>query len=521
MAPLEAGTIVAERYRVRSTLGEGATGRVYAVEHVRLGRRLALKVLHPHLAGLPGLTGRFEREAKAIAQLDHPHIVAAIDFGEAPDVGWYLVTEFVDGAPLERVLAGRPEWVQPAFAQLLDALGHAHAQGILHRDLKPDNVLVGEREGAPFVTILDFGLAKALHDADDGLTQPGAVFGTPRYMSPEQAGGEPATAASDLYAVGVMLYQTLEGRVPFDGGSAAEILRQHITREVPTPISAPQEAWPTLQRALAKHPEDRFADAAGFAQALQSELPNEPPPTEVRAVTTSAAPAPTPSPGPSRRWIAAPALAVGLALAALPFTSDPLGDARDHLDAGRLDAAAAVLDGVLAEGPNPEATLLRGHLAVSRKKWRAAGERYLEALQAAPDLADEARLSQSLPELARTKPRAAAKVLAWLAESAPDDAAPLLARLAEAGPSPRVRRQAYTGLERLDEADRVVAVPWLTQELGRVKNAGCKTRRWYVERLLATGDEAAVAAAKAEMGRKDGVLGLIPQSRCMKGLTAP
>lgn len=526
------GAVVAERYRVTGVLGAGATGTVYAVEHTRLGRRLAMKVLHPALARAQDLTQRFEREAVAIARLDHAHVVGAIDFGQCEQAGWYLVTERIDGQPLNAALRAHPEWTGPVFTQLLDALQHAHMQGILHRDLKPDNVLVSERHGQPFVTVLDFGLAKVLFDSDELITQQGAVFGTPRYMSPEQAGGEPATSASDLYAVGVMLFEVLEGRPPFEGGSVAEILTKHITSDLP-PLSPDTKVAETLiQRALSKAPSERYPDARAFSEAMQGALPNGSGPT-VPAPVSPRQSAETVRPEPAQRlggalerggaraWLVlAPAVVIGLALTLGTLLSkDALDDARAHLDAGRLDAASAVLDGVLAEpGAHAQAQLLRGHVAVARQQWAQAIEAYQLALAADPDLADDERLGQAVPVIVDKDRKRGAELVKWLAENGTDDAAELLAGVAQQASRSGVRRRAYEGLERLEETDRLPVVSYLSAELRRARDEGCRSRRWYVERLLATEDEAAVQTGRDEARRKDPLLGLIPQSSCMKDL---
>lgn len=526
--PLTPGVVVAERYRVTGVLGAGATGTVYAVDHVRLGRPLAMKVLHPALAGAADLKLRFEREAQAIARMDHPHVVRVVDFGEAPEAGWYLVTDRVEGRPLTAALAQHPEWTGQAFLQLLDALQYAHEQGILHRDLKPDNVLIAERAGQPMVTVLDFGLAKVLYDADATLTQQGAVFGTPRYMSPEQAGGDPATSASDLYAVGVMLFEALEGHPPFNGDSVAEILTKHITADLPAPSACPEAAWPAVARALEKDPAARFPDARTFAEALQGTLTGAEPDATWRAGAISAPPAAlverpmTLPPGPSARWgryalLAAVALVGALAVRAM--LHDPLSDARAHLEAGRLDAAAAVLDGILAKRPDaPQARLLSGHVAAARGRWSEAADAYLASVQADPEGLEEPRLIRSVLELLKEEPRQGAPLLKWVAEQADYDAVPLLVAVAEDGPQPTQKRQAFEGLERLESTDRLELPGYLVQELSKSRNRSCKIRRWYVERLLALDDEAARTAARDEVKRKDDLLGIIPQSSCMQDL---
>ena len=526
------GVIIADRYRVTGVLGAGATGTVYAVEHTRLGRRLAMKVLHPELAKAKDLTQRFEREAVAIASLDHAHVVGAIDFGESQQVGWYLVTERIDGQSLTTALAARPEWTAQVFTQLLDALQHAHMQGILHRDLKPDNVLVSERQGQPFVTILDFGLAKVLFEADALVTQQGAVFGTPRYMSPEQAGGEAATSASDLYAVGVMLFEVLEGRPPFDGGSVPEILTKHITNDLPAMTATPPSAASVLQRALHKDPDARYPDAQAFARQLQGALPAQAiseAPTE--RVPNFAASEPTPEPetpepashgsGVFRGWVlgAAAALIAVVLFAATLLGSDPAREAREHLDAGRLDSAAAVLSAVLAKpGPHPQAHLLQGHLHIARQEYKLAHGSYTKALNEDPELVEDERLHQGVLTLLKQDRKRGANLVGDIANEPSEEAAGLLATVVKDSTRLAVRRVAFEGLERINETDRVPVIKYLSRDLKRSKKQSCRVRRWYVERLIATEDEVAIKTAKAEAARKDPLLGLVPQSSCMKDL---
>lgn len=523
-APLEVGVVVAERYRVSGTLGRGATGTVYAVEHARTGRALAMKVLHAELSAAQDLTRRFEREAQAIARLDHAHVLSAIDFGEAPGVGWYLVTDRVRGAPLAEALAARPEWAPAAFAQLLDVLDHAHEQGILHRDLKPDNVLLADRAGAPHVTVLDFGLAKVLQGEGEVITQQGAVFGTPRYMSPEQAAGEPAGPASDLYAVGVMLFEVFEGRAPFEGGSVAEVLTKHITAALPAFEACPAGLQPVIRRCLDKDPEARFERARELSEAMQVGLRDPGAAPEALAARTVQVPAARGARRPSSmaKWGAA-AIAVvgalGLALALTIGGDDRLSVARGHLEAGRLDAASAALDAVLAESPKAAgAHLLRGHVARARAQWGEAARHYQSALELDGGLAEDPQLRQGVQQLLRKRKKRGRALARWIAEHGTSEAAGLLAALAKDAPRGATRRTAFEGLERLGEADRIEAETYLPEQLRRVRKQGCRARRWYVERMLRLDDPEVQAAAKAEIRRKDPLLGLVPQSGCMKGL---
>jgi serine/threonine protein kinase len=205
---LPPGTVLAERYRIKSTLGEGGMGKVYAAEHVLMRKKLAVKILHRELSGVPELVARFEREAMAAANIDHPNVAAATDFGKLPDGSVFLALELIEGRCLRDVMDTGPLELRRALhvaRQIAAALGSAHAQGIVHRDLKPENVMLVEKGGdADFVKVLDFGVAKVpIGDSDAGpahvITRAGMVFGTPEYIPPEQALGQPSDGRADLY----------------------------------------------------------------------------------------------------------------------------------------------------------------------------------------------------------------------------------------------------------------------------------------------------------------------------------
>ena len=206
------GTIVSERYRIERVLGEGGMGAVYLAEHVLMHKRLAVKVLHPEMIGLPDVVRRFEREALAASHIDHPNVAAATDFGKLEDGSFFLVLEYVEGKNLYDVLSDGPLPAERALRvahQIASALARAHALGIVHRDLKPENVMLVERDGDPdFVKVLDFGIAKVSAAPSSprpgrtasgpSITRAGAVFGTPEYMAPEQALGHEVDARADL-----------------------------------------------------------------------------------------------------------------------------------------------------------------------------------------------------------------------------------------------------------------------------------------------------------------------------------
>ena len=268
------GNVLQGRYRILSKIASGAMGIVYQGERVQLGRPVAVKFLHPWIAAQKAFLSRFENEAKAMSRLAHPHCVSVIDFGieGAP----YLVMDFVTGRTLREVLLSGPLALPRVFkiaSQLLAGLAHAHAQGIVHRDLKPENlILSGEGGLEEHLRILDFGLAKL---RDGPAMTAGMAVGTPSYMSPEQSGGAGTVdARTDLYAVGVLLFEIFAGRKPFQSENVGELIFMH--RDAPPPLLrevAPQAGYSeglesVLGKALSKLPEDRFQSAGDFAAAL-------------------------------------------------------------------------------------------------------------------------------------------------------------------------------------------------------------------------------------------------------------
>jgi serine/threonine-protein kinase len=236
------GTVLSGRYRIDQLIGEGGMGKVYAAEHVAMHKRLALKVLHRELSVVPEIVTRFEREAMAAANIDHPNIASATDFGKLDDDSVFIALELVEGRCLRDVIAAGPIPVRRALGigrQIASALAAAHALSIVHRDLKPENVMLVERNGDPdFVKVLDFGVAKVpIGDAGANgpgvLTRIGTVFGTPEYIPPEQALGQPSDGRADLYSLGVMLYEMLTGVRPFTSTSKVSLVGMHLSEPPP------------------------------------------------------------------------------------------------------------------------------------------------------------------------------------------------------------------------------------------------------------------------------------------------
>ncbi len=272
------GQVVAERYHVVKKLGEGGMGQVYLAEHVKMGRRSAIKVMNPSMTHDPDAVARFNREAANASRITHPNVCAVYDFGETPDGLIYLAMEFIEGEPLTDLIAregalkvGRAVKI---FQQTADALQAAHDLGIVHRDLKPDNIMLAKgRDGSDVVKVVDFGIAKAVggDEAGQKVTKTGLVVGTPEFMSPEQLSGDKLDGRSDLYSLALVLYRMLTGKLPFEATSVQETMIKRLTDE-PTKLALarPDLAFPpklqgVLDRALARTPNERYQSVSEFA----------------------------------------------------------------------------------------------------------------------------------------------------------------------------------------------------------------------------------------------------------------
>ena len=271
------GQVLGDRYRIEALLGEGGMGAVFRARHLSLDRAVAVKVLKPSLSDDEQVAKRFDREALAVSKLDHPNCVQVIDFGTTPKGMKYLVMQYLEGKEL-RELTGVSLPVEQAVSigvQVLRALEHAHKRGLVHRDLKPENIfLVRDDDGQDMVKLVDFGIVKLLEGAgQEKLTRMGMAFGTPTYMSPEQAAGGTIDERTDLYAVGVLLYEMLTGAPPFDADEPGILLRMHILADPPPlPDTIPAPVAQVVSRLLAKEPGERYADAHEARCALAASL---------------------------------------------------------------------------------------------------------------------------------------------------------------------------------------------------------------------------------------------------------
>jgi eukaryotic-like serine/threonine-protein kinase len=319
MQRLERDTVIDGRYRVLKRLGSGGMADVYCAEDSQLGRRVALKVLHRRFAEDQQFVERFRREASSAAGLQHPNIVGIFDRGEW-DGTYYIAMEYVEGRTLKDIVREKgpapPEAAVDIVLQILRAARFAHKRGVVHRDIKPHNVLI-DQDGR--VRVTDFGIARA---GTSDMTETGSIMGTAQYLSPEQAQGRPVDARSDLYSIGVVLYELLTGRVPFDAESPVTIALKQVN-ELPVP---PHELVPAIPatleaivlRALEKDPARRFADADEFIEALEAgRMAPLPPPPVVEEVVEEEE--------PGRRWwlwllilLALAAIALGLFLLLRP-----------------------------------------------------------------------------------------------------------------------------------------------------------------------------------------------------------
>jgi serine/threonine-protein kinase len=381
------GASLADKYRVLRQIGRGGMGIVYEAEHTGLGKRVAVKLMLEKYSDDREAIARFHREAVAAGRIGNPHIIEIFDLGVAPDGRSFAVMELLGGFPLSKVIemgGAMPPWrAIEIMRQVLRGVAAAHAKGIIHRDLKPDNIfLVQQQEHHDFVKLLDFGISKTLthaeHAAVTKLTTTGVVMGTPLYMAPEQALGEGIGCAADLYACGVILFEMLAGRPPFDGPTYAALVAKVLTSPPPRLDEIcpglPPALTRAVHRALEKEPSARFASAEQFAAAL----PSPGPPIALELAGTldgHASMVAAPAPGRRRRAAIAGAtfaLAAGITAATLVWTEQaptPGAEAGagtrpsspEGASATRLPLASAAQGAPLERAPDPREPSGRDH----------------------------------------------------------------------------------------------------------------------------------------------------------------
>lgn len=262
-------------YRIIGKIGQGGMATVYKAYQPSMDRHVAIKILPGQLAESPEFVKRFQQEARIIARLEHPHILPVFDFGEDNGVTFFVMRYFDAGTLKDKMAAGPLpiHEIDRIFTQLADALGYAHARGIVHRDLKPANALV-DSDGNLFLT--DFGIAKLLESASPRLTQTDAIMGTPAYISPEQAQAGPVDQRSDIYSLGIILYEMVTGRVPYVADTPLAVILKHVSDPLPLPSLVKTDISPAIEqvilKALAKNPNDRFATTAEFVAAWKRAL---------------------------------------------------------------------------------------------------------------------------------------------------------------------------------------------------------------------------------------------------------
>ena len=566
------GSVLGDRYRVISRIGLGGMGAVYRAQHITLKRDLAVKVLLPEFGGKEEFVRRFEREAESASRLAHPHIIAVTDFGRTADGLLFLAMEYLDGRSLSSLIREGPLPVARAVTivrQMLAALNRAHAAGIVHRDLKPDNIMLIDREGQhDFVKILDFGIAKVTEPEPgrEALTQAGVVFGTPEYLSPEQALGDKIDARADLYATGVILFEMLTGHRPFESEDKMRIISMHLSHPVPRLRAAyphsdvPPALEDVVMQALEKDRAHRFASASAFLTALEEaeRLTGEsgeardltpppfgtpgPSPFAARVPTSErlAAPAPVPpAAAPRRRGVVIGVVAMGALVAAVVAIPKALhrGTPTARLTkpapaAGELAARVRVVEALLANGEIVKARLsleqllsenprngrvryLMGRVAFADERHAEAITDYRQAIELDPGFRGDPVLLEHLG-VALGEARLADTALDLAVDQVGKPAAELLAKVANGGGDLRRRERAARALDDLGEGKRVDQV---ALRIAQLKRGGpCEDRKPLVVALGKSDDLRAlpVLRAQRQRGGLDGLLGNEPPTGCMK-----
>jgi serine/threonine-protein kinase len=486
------GRIIDDRYRIVELIGEGGMGAVFAAEHLKLRKLVAVKTIRAEFAAHSQAEARFTREALATAQLDHPHIASAIDYGHLPEGGAYLVTQLVRGRSLARRLEDGPlSWLQACRlgSQVADALTAAHALGIVHRDLKPDNILLETRDdGLLHARVVDFGVARvsgehggAIADGSQPITRMGAVIGTPGYMAPEQAVGQQVDLRADLYALGVILWECCTGNTLWAGESLTELYARQLSQPAPSlrtavPGDAPAALSALVDQLLARKPAERPASAAVVRDELRRlaltgevHLTMNPP-----AATSGARPSPAPAGTPGAR----PALTPGESTLADagPRTTAPSGVASPNVPAASAIPRAVRLSG-LAVLVLLVVAVVVGTQVADRKR------------RAPPDpTSTKGQVSKAIPRKGRGPVDA---LVAEVPDAYADHARALLA-----SDDPRERERAGDAIAGAPEADKA-AIPEYLRNLAWFEHVpDCEDKKPILKKIADEGDARALPALK-------------------------
>ncbi len=520
------GDILDSRYRITGVLGSGGMGCVYLAEHISIQRPLALKLLHPEVEDVDEMIKRFEREAFAIGRMDHPNCVNVSDFGKLSDGTFYMVLELLDGVLLFDLLERetRVDWKRALHIgrHVLSALEYAHDAGIIHRDVKPENVILVEQDGDPdFAKILDFGIAKLLHDEakpesdtlllinDAKLTQQGVAIGTPTYIAPEQAYGLPIDGRADLYSLSVMLYEMITGVPPFDTDDVGALLRMHISESVPRfadvapDLDIPDAVERLILHGLEKKPDDRIGSAKEYIGRIDKILRGkdrlrsglrEIPPFDIhrlRALLTTRFARVVPKKKPTKRVLAAALLVIALTAGfALAFGST----------------------GPDAPAPEePYAVMSLGHAQANKQLSMQALIAYEKAVSLDPKLASNKRMRANVEQMLDSKapPDVVDAALDFLGTlvSLPGDetAADQIVDFASSSKVPRRRHKAVKVAEGVGLSDRIDRLDSYTLDLKQGET--CPDRKEAVANLRALGNKKAIPALRKARHRPRGGLG--------------
>jgi serine/threonine protein kinase len=554
------GDVLDSKFRITDVLGSGGMGCVYLAEHTSIKRPVALKLLHPEVEGIDEVSLRFEREAFAIGRVDHPNCVNVSDFGRLEDGTLYMVLEVLDGASLYELLVRerRIHWTRALHIarHVLSALACAHEAGIVHRDVKPENVILVEQDGdEDFAKILDFGIAKLFDGAnlpsgDPRLTQLGVTIGTPTYIAPEQAFGQPIDARADLYSLSVMLFEMIAGEPPFDSEEVVALLSMHASAEVPKlremapDVRVPKSVEALIRQGLEKMKEDRPESAEEYIERIDAILEQEATsPSEFLEGESGLREIPSIVAGRMRESLAPVArvvkrkktptqlVATALMFLALigvfvfafgskgpdylptrsrlplvPAKHGPEAEAAAELLAqGRPNDAAAYLNQHKKEvREEPYAQMVLGHAHASAQRNMLALKAYEKAIALEPKLAKDELMRTNLALMLDKKaPGVVDAALGFMGTLAADigdgDAEDELVRLASADEVSFRRQQAVDVAEEIGLGSKIDHLTSYTLDLRQGET--CADRKAAVAKLRALGDKKAIPSLEAAQKR--------------------